>query len=139
IKKVSQNRPQNIKRKNLGGLRKIVIKKDPDAYVLWYGKYKKPIPAGPAKSDTMIFYDHNKFTGKVISHELALKWAMDALVYVEDGGKSYFLTRDLKMCEITHMPVEVWKHISEDDLMRSLDTVVYIINDKRTPEAIAVV
>ena len=139
IRRVSMNRPANKKRKNLGALRKLAGKKDPDGYVLWMDKHKKPIYSGLAKPDTMTFYDHNKFTGKVISHEMALKWAQDALVYVENGGTSYFLTREKKTCEVTNIDIEVWKHTSEDDMMRCLDTVVYITNEKRTPEAIAVV
>jgi len=127
------------RRRLIAHLRKAAKSKDADAYVMWMAEVKKPIEIGSANASTMTFYDHNKFTGKEISYDLALRWVRDAMVYVENGGTSYFLTREQKTCELTNMTVEVWDHVSEDDMMRSLDTIVYIKNPKLNPAAVAVI
>lgn len=123
----SQNRALDNTRKTLGMLRKEAKDVNSDAYVLWMDRVKKPVPVDPTDGEErMIYIDHNKFVKKTISLKLAMRWAREALVYVENKGTPYMLTRNMETCKYTNRPVEVWGRSKHADLLAGLNTTVYI-------------
>jgi len=74
----------------------------------------------------MISLDHNKFVKATISMDLADKWSREALVFVENKGTSYFLTRNMETCKYTNRKVEVWGRSRHKDMIACLNTTVYV-------------
>jgi hypothetical protein len=126
---ISRSRPPNMPRKNLAHLRIQAREKDKSAYFAWYGGVKKTVHILPSTDESrMIFHDHNEFTGKKIDIGLALKWARDCLVYVENMGTPYFMTRNFRTCRYTNKKIEAWGRSKQADLKQCLNTRVYMDN-----------
>ena len=127
IKSVSKNRPKDMPRKHLRDLRKEASQKSPDAYVLWMAGVKKgPVVEPVDDAPRFIFVDHNKFVKSTISLEMAKRWARESLVYVENKGSPYMLTRNMETCKYTNRSIEAWGRSKQADLLMGLNTTVYI-------------
>jgi hypothetical protein len=81
------------------------------------------------------FVDHNVLALKEIDMKTAYKWSSEALVMVMNGGNSYFLTRNVKTCEVTNRPYERWMSIESGALLKCLNVNTFIKNPLWTPQS----
>lgn len=72
-------------------------------------------------------------TGEV-SMETVKKWADAALVYIENGGKPFILTKNLKHDSDSRLSTVVYDTINICDLLKTLDVRVLVLNPKFKPD-----
>lgn len=121
------HRNPNKKRQLLGHLRGQAMKKNEGEYLRWVQSVRKDKPRDPERKP-YLFIDHLAFVGKEIHPKTAEQWLADALIVVVNGGESYCLTRNEKVCEKTNMKFETWMHTNTDKMLKCLDKRVLILN-----------
>ena len=73
--------------------------------MLWMAGVKKgPVVEPVDDAPRFIFVDHNKFV-----KSRAKRWARESLVYVENKGSPYMLTRNMETCKYTNRSIEAWE------------------------------
>jgi hypothetical protein len=69
-----------------------------------------------------------------VSMDTVKKWADAALVYIENGGKSFILTKNLKHDPDSRLSTVVYDTINICDLLKTLDVRVLVLNPKFKPD-----
>lgn len=72
--------------------------------------------------------DFKKLVNTEVPLNYALKWMNNSIVQVENGGRSFFLTKNKTSDIVTGMTRTYFKQIEEDELLKSINVSCKIIN-----------